>query len=86
MNTIDESVVNPAKSASRAHQQVVVPKRKPHWRALSPALPVNRIRRAAIIPWSRSGMTPKKGIAAIFGKWPGDETDEQIEAALREIS
>ena len=28
----------------------------------------------------------KNGIAAIFGKWPGDETDEQIEAALREIS
>jgi hypothetical protein len=28
----------------------------------------------------------KNGVAAIFGKWPGDETDEQIEAALREIS
>ena len=28
----------------------------------------------------------KNGIAAIFGKWPGDETDEQVEAALREIS
>ncbi len=28
----------------------------------------------------------KKGIAAIYGKWPGDESDEQIEAALREIS
>jgi len=28
----------------------------------------------------------KKGLAAIFGKWPGDETDEQIEQALQEMS
>ncbi len=28
----------------------------------------------------------KRGIAAIIGRWPGDETDEQVEAALREIS
>lgn len=28
----------------------------------------------------------KKGLAAVFGKWPGDETDEQIEQALRELS
>ena len=28
----------------------------------------------------------KGGIAAIFGRWPGDETDEQVEAALRELS
>jgi hypothetical protein len=28
----------------------------------------------------------KNGMAAVFGKWPGDETDEQIEAALRELS
>jgi hypothetical protein len=27
----------------------------------------------------------KKGVAAIYGKWPGNETDEEIEAALREI-
>ena len=26
------------------------------------------------------------GIAAIFGKWPDDETDEQIEQALKELS
>ena len=26
------------------------------------------------------------GIAAIFGRWPGDETDEEVEAALRELS
>ena len=27
----------------------------------------------------------KKGVAAIYGKWPGDETDEQIAAALKEL-
>jgi hypothetical protein len=31
--------------------------------------------------------TPQiNGVAAIFGRWPGDETDEQVEAALREMS
>jgi len=28
----------------------------------------------------------KKGLAAVFGKWPGDETDEEIEHALQELS
>ena len=28
----------------------------------------------------------KSGLAAIIGKWPGDETDEEIEAALQELS
>jgi hypothetical protein len=28
----------------------------------------------------------KKGVRAIFGKWPGDETDEQIEQAMKELS
>ena len=28
----------------------------------------------------------KRGMSAIFGKWPGDETDEQIEEALKELS
>lgn len=28
----------------------------------------------------------KRGLAAIIGKWPGDETDEEIEEALRELS
>jgi len=28
----------------------------------------------------------KRGVAGIFGKWPGDETDEQVEQALAEIS
>jgi hypothetical protein len=27
----------------------------------------------------------KKGIAGIYGKWPGNESDEEIDAALREI-
>jgi len=27
----------------------------------------------------------KLGIAAIFGKWPGDETDAQVETALKEL-
>jgi len=27
-----------------------------------------------------------RGVGAIIGKWPGDETDEQIEQALRELS
>ena len=28
----------------------------------------------------------KRGLAAIMGKWPGDETDEEIAAALQELS
>jgi hypothetical protein len=28
----------------------------------------------------------KKGIHAVFGKWPGDETDDEIEQALEELS
>ena len=27
----------------------------------------------------------KRGIAAIIGKWPGEETDEEVEAALRRL-
>jgi hypothetical protein len=27
----------------------------------------------------------KRGVAAIIGKWPGDETDEQIAAALQDL-
>ena len=30
--------------------------------------------------------TPTSGIANIIGKWPGDETDEEIERALKELS
>ncbi len=28
----------------------------------------------------------KRGLAAVFGKWPGDETDEEIDQALQELS
>jgi hypothetical protein len=27
-----------------------------------------------------------EGLRAVFGKWPGDETDEEIQAALEELS
>ena len=29
---------------------------------------------------------PKRGMAAIMGKWPGDETEEEIAEALEELS
>jgi hypothetical protein len=28
----------------------------------------------------------KKGLAAIYGKWPGDESDEEVEEVLKELS
>ncbi len=34
----------------------------------------------------RRAQGPKSGINAIIGRWPGGETDEEIESALREIS
>ncbi len=34
----------------------------------------------------RKPQGPKSGLAAIMGKWPGDESDEEIDAALRELS
>lgn len=34
----------------------------------------------------RQPQTPTTGINAIFGKWPGDETDAEIQQALDEIS
>lgn len=30
--------------------------------------------------------TPETGLGAIFGKWPGNETDEEIQAYLEELS
>jgi len=32
------------------------------------------------------GQRDRLGISAIIGKWPGDETDEQIELALKELN
>ncbi len=29
---------------------------------------------------------PRSGVAAIIGRWPGDETDEEIDKALAAIS
>lgn len=29
---------------------------------------------------------PKSGVSAFFGKWPGDETDEEIDSLLKELS
>lgn len=29
---------------------------------------------------------PRSGLAAIMGRWPGDETDEDIDAALKQLS
>ncbi len=34
----------------------------------------------------RLPLDPGSGLAAIIGQWPGDETDEQILAALAELS
>ncbi|MGH7135460.1 MAG: hypothetical protein ACREHD_06945, partial [Pirellulales bacterium] len=28
----------------------------------------------------------KRGVSAILGQWPGDESDEQIATALKELS
>ena len=28
----------------------------------------------------------KKGLAAIYGKWPGEESDEEVERVLKELS
>jgi hypothetical protein len=34
----------------------------------------------------RKTQGPRSGMAAIMGRWPGDETEEEIEAALEQIS
>ena len=34
----------------------------------------------------RQPQGPRSGVNAVFGRWPGDETDEEIAAALRELS
>ncbi len=33
----------------------------------------------------KPGLTGKRGVAAFFGIWPGDETDAELEAMLREV-
>lgn len=52
--------------------------------ALWSCLPQPRERRSTPASY-RQPQGPKSGLAAIIGKWPGDETDEEIEAALRAL-
>ena len=47
-----------------------------------PPVPTRNSTRAA---GSASDAVSVSPVAAVFGRWPGDETDEQIAAALREI-
>lgn len=37
-------------------------------------------------PSFRQPQGPRSGVNAIIGRWPGDESDEEIAAALRELS
>ena len=37
-------------------------------------------------PFLRKSQGTRSGMAAIMGRWPGDETEEEIEAALEHIS
>jgi hypothetical protein len=46
-------------------------------RALHAPLDVRALRRS---------QGPRSGVAALFGQWPGDETDEELEQALAELS
>ena len=48
-------------------------------------LPEPKRRRLEIREPAR-GQQGKRGLVAVVGKWPGDETDEQVLAALKELS
>ncbi|HIE00823.1 MAG TPA: DUF433 domain-containing protein [Thiotrichaceae bacterium] len=37
-------------------------------------------------PFDMSDFKGKRGLSAIIGKWPGDETDEEVRQALEELS
>jgi uncharacterized protein (DUF433 family) len=37
-------------------------------------------------PFDMSDFKPKRGLSAIIGKWPGDETDDEVLNALEELS
>jgi hypothetical protein len=45
----------------------------------------DQLLRAVIGTVSGGGSMPPGGMAAIMGKWPGNETDEEIEAALKAV-
>jgi hypothetical protein len=34
----------------------------------------------------RVSQGPKSGVAALFGQWPGDESDDDFEGAVRDLS
>lgn len=61
-----------------AESIAIAGKQAPLWSSL----PQPRERRSTPAQY-RQPQGPKSGLAAIIGKWPGDETDEEIEAALR---
>jgi hypothetical protein len=64
------------------------PEAEKQWRADAEALEAGAAaleREERMKEWIRNRQD-KKGIGAIMGKWPGDESDEEIERALREIS
>jgi hypothetical protein len=49
----------------------------------------SRVPPPRVMPERRTARRPlpgKGGVAAIFGKWPGDESDREIDAALAELS
>ena len=50
------------------------------WSRVPPA----RLCKLGIQPLTQA-QTPRSGVAAIFGKWPGDETDEEILAMLKRM-
>jgi len=37
-------------------------------------------------PFDMSDFKAERGLSAIIGKWPGDETDEEVQKALEELS
>jgi uncharacterized protein (DUF433 family) len=37
-------------------------------------------------PFDMSGFKAERGLSAIVGKWPGNETDEEVRLALKELS
>ncbi len=41
--------------------------------------------RAVRLEQEIAAQKPRGGIAAVFGKWPGDESDEELERLLREV-
>jgi hypothetical protein len=41
---------------------------------------------AGLASTARQRQTRQTGVNAIIGRWPGDETDEEIEAALERLS